>query len=106
MSQDILRYTTRDHIVNAIIAHLGVTEGDWILFEKDVEHFGDICPDFQASRAREVLQSLAKAERDHDAEAFKMACQEMNRLNTSGMQDWQVELFLNEKRKLEDSSLL
>lgn len=106
LSQDILRLTARDHILNAIIAHLGVTKGDWIVFERDVEHFEDKCADFRSSRARDVLKSLAKAEREHDAEAFKTACQEFNRLNSSGMQDWQVSLLLEEKKKLEDGSLL
>ncbi|KAI8353084.1 soluble NSF attachment protein [Mortierella sp. GBAus27b] len=106
LSQDILQYTTRDHILNAIIAHLGVTKGDWIVFERDVEHFESMCVDFHTSRARDVLKSLAKAERDHDPEAFRTACQEFNRLSSTGMQDWQVALLLDEKRKLEDSSLL
>ncbi|KAI8597528.1 soluble NSF attachment protein [Dissophora ornata] len=106
MSQNILQYTTRDHILNAIIAHLGATQGDWIVFESDLEHFEDICLDFRSSRGRTVLRSLARAEREHDAVAFQESCQEFDRLQTGGMADWQVGLLLEEKKKLEDGDLL
>ncbi|KAG0300883.1 hypothetical protein BGZ98_008792 [Dissophora globulifera] len=106
MSQDILQYTTRDHIVNAVIAHLGATSGDWIVLERDVEHFEEICHDFRTSRGDAVLKSLARAEREHDARAFQDACVEFDRLRTGGMADWQVGLLLEEKKKLEDGSLL
>ncbi|KAF9168956.1 hypothetical protein BGX21_002321 [Mortierella sp. AD011] len=106
MSQDILQYTTRDHVLNAIVAHLGATQGDWILLEKDLEHFEDICPDFRTSKGLSVLKSLARAEREHDAVAFRDACQEFDRLHSSGMADWQVGLLLEEKLKLEDGDLL
>ncbi|KAG0357808.1 soluble NSF attachment protein [Gamsiella multidivaricata] len=106
MAQDILRYTTRDHILNAVIAHLGATKGDWILFEKDLKYFEDVYPDFQMSRSDAVLKSLARTERENDAVAFQNACQELNRLHTGGMPDWQVGLLLKEKKKLEDGNLL
>jgi hypothetical protein len=106
LAQDILQYTTRDHIVNAIIAHLGVTKGDWVVFEKDLEHFEDLCPDFQASRSNTVLKRLAKAEREHDAAEFRDACQEFDRLHSRGIPDWQVGLLLEEKKKLQDGDLL
>ncbi|KAF9917230.1 hypothetical protein BX616_001612 [Lobosporangium transversale] len=106
MSQEILRYTTRDHILNAIIAHLGATQGDWIVFETDIEHFEEACPDFGASQGLRVLKSLAKAEREHDATLFREACQGFDRLHSGGMPDWQVGLLLKEKQKLEGGSLL
>ncbi|KAF9113133.1 hypothetical protein BGX27_002126 [Mortierella sp. AM989] len=106
MSEEILKYTTRDHILNAVIAHLGATQGDWIVFEKDLEHFEDICQDFRAYRGLKVLKSLARAEREHDPVAFQGACQEFDRLHSGGMPDWQVGLLLQEKKKLEDGDLL
>ncbi|KAI1306103.1 hypothetical protein EDD11_004870 [Mortierella claussenii] len=106
MSQEILRYNARDHILNAIVAHLGATGGDWIVFEQDVVYFGDLCPDFGVSPGVMVLKKLAKAEREHDAALFQEACQEFNRLKSTGMLDWQVGLLLQEKRKLEDGDLL
>ncbi|KAF9197624.1 hypothetical protein BGZ49_001856 [Haplosporangium sp. Z 27] len=106
MSQEILQYTTRDYILKAIIAHLGATQGDWIVFEKDLEHYEDICADFQSYRGLEVLKKLAKAEREHDSGAFQEACQEFDRLHSTGMANWQVGLLLQEKKKLEEGSLL
>jgi len=106
-SQDILRYTTREHVLNAMLAHLGENGGDWIVFEKDLELYEDICSDFRAgARGHDLLRALAKAEREHDAAAFQGACQEFDRLQTGGMPDWQVGLLLKEKKKLEDGHLL
>ncbi|KAG0272001.1 hypothetical protein BGZ95_000128 [Linnemannia exigua] len=106
MSQDILQYTTRDHIVNAILAHLGATQADWVVLEKDLMRFEEICPDFRGSAGCKALQALARAEREHDPQAFQEACQSVNRLKTGGMPDWQVGLLLAEKKKLEDGDLL
>jgi hypothetical protein len=105
-SQDILRYTTRDHVLNAMLAHLGETE-DWVLFERDLERYEDLCPDFRSGmRGYDLLRALARAEREHDAVAFQGACQEFDRLHTGGMPDWQVGLLLREKKKLDDGDLL
>ncbi|KAF9426451.1 vesicular-fusion protein S17 [Entomortierella beljakovae] len=106
ISQEILQFTTRDHIIKAIIAHLGASQGDWIAFENDLNEFEDIWEDFRSSRGLQVLRSLAKAEREHDAVAFQEACQEFNRLQSGGMADWQVGLLLQEKKKLEVGDLL
>jgi len=106
MSQEILQYTTRDHILNAVMAHLGATQADWVVFENDLMRFEEVCPDFRASPACKVLQGLARAEREHDPQAFQEACQGLNRLKTGGMPDWQVGLLLSEKKKLEDGDLL
>ncbi|KAG0195631.1 hypothetical protein BGX28_000950, partial [Mortierella sp. GBA30] len=106
LSQEILQYTTRDHIVNAILAHLGATEGDWIVFETDLQRYEDICFDFRGSQAQSVLRNLARAEREHDPVAFQDYCREFDRLRTGGMADWQVGLLLEEKRKLDDGDLL
>ncbi|KAF9182088.1 hypothetical protein BGZ50_005133 [Haplosporangium sp. Z 11] len=105
-SQEILQYTTRDHILNAILAHLGATHGDWIVFEKDLDMFEEKCLDFHGSRGQSVLRRLAKAMRDHDAVAFQEGCQEFDRLRSGGMADWQVGMLLKEKRKLEEGDLL
>ncbi|KAF9558876.1 hypothetical protein EC968_006801 [Mortierella alpina] len=104
--QDILKYTTRDHILNAILAHLGATKGDWIVFEKDLERYEDLCFDFRASQGQTVLRNLAKAEREHDPIAFQDYCREFDRLRSGGMADWQISLLLEEKRKLDDGDLL
>ncbi|KAF9364509.1 hypothetical protein BGX34_001339 [Mortierella sp. NVP85] len=106
LTQDILRYTTRDHILNAMIAHLAVTKGDWVVFKKDLERYQEMCADFNSSTARCVLEKLANAEHEHDSDAFTAACQEFNRLSSGGMQDWQVSILLEEKRKMEESVLL
>ncbi|KAG0056058.1 hypothetical protein BGZ83_006495 [Gryganskiella cystojenkinii] len=104
---DILKYTTRDHILNAMLAHLGETSGDWVVFEKDLGRYEDLCPDFRSgARGHDLLQALARAERQHDAIAFQGACQEFDRLQSGGMPDWQVGLLLKEKKKLEDGALL
>ncbi|KAF9085001.1 hypothetical protein BGX23_010055 [Mortierella sp. AD031] len=106
MAQEILQYTTRDHILNAVLAHLGATQADWVILEKDLMRFEEMCPDFRGSAGLKALQSLARAEREHDPQAFQEACQGLNRLRTEGMPDWQVGLLLAEKRKLEDGDLL
>lgn len=101
MSQEILQYTTRDHIVNAILAHLGATNADWIMLASDLTRFEELCPDFRGSAGGKALQALADAEWERDPQAFQEACQAMNRLRTGGMPDWQVGLLLAEKKKLE-----
>ncbi|KAG0352529.1 hypothetical protein BG005_008029 [Podila minutissima] len=106
LCQDILQYTTRDHILNAVLAHLGATRGDWIALEKDIDQYEDICPDFRASRGNKLLRGLARAEREHDGAAFQRACQEFDQLSSKGMPDWQVGLLLGEKKKLEAGELL
>ncbi|KAF9907137.1 hypothetical protein EC991_011277 [Linnemannia zychae] len=106
MAQDILQYTARDHIVNAVLAHLGATHADWVVLEKDLMRYEDMCPDFRGSAGCKALQALARAEREHDPQAFQEACQAVNRLKTGGMPDWQVGLLLAEKKKLEDGDLL
>ncbi|KAF9955975.1 hypothetical protein BGZ70_010065 [Mortierella alpina] len=106
LSQDILKFMTRDHILNAIVAHLGATKGDWIVFEKDLERYEDLCFDFRASQGQTVLRKLARAERDHDPVAFQDYCREFDRLRSGGMADWQIDLLLAEKRKLDDGDLL
>ncbi|KAG0338058.1 hypothetical protein BG000_004604 [Podila horticola] len=106
LRQDILQYTTRDHILNAVLAHLGATRGDWIALEKDIDQYEDICPDFRASRGNGLLRGLARAEREHDGVAFQRACQEFDQLSSKGMPDWQVGLLLEEKKKLEAGELL
>ncbi|KAF9933890.1 hypothetical protein FBU30_004058 [Linnemannia zychae] len=106
MAQDILQYTTRDHIFNAILAHLGATQADWVMLENDLMKYEEMCPDFRGSAGCRALQALAKAEREHDPQAFQEACQAVNRLKSSGMPDWQVGILLAEKKKLEDGDLL
>ncbi|KAG0028896.1 hypothetical protein BGZ82_008212 [Podila clonocystis] len=106
LRQDILQYTTRDHILNAVLAHLGATRGDWIALEKDIDQYEDICPDFRASRGNGLLRGLARAEREHDGVAFQRACQEFDQLSSKGMPDWQVGMLLEEKKKLEAGELL
>ncbi|KAF9934686.1 hypothetical protein BGZ75_002223 [Mortierella antarctica] len=106
LSQEILKFTTRDHILNAILAHLGATKGDWIIFEKDLERYEDLCFDFRGSQGQTVLRNLAKAEREHDPVAFQDYCREFDRLKSGGMANWQIGLLLEEKRKLDDGDLL
>ncbi|KAG9071608.1 hypothetical protein KI688_005821 [Linnemannia hyalina] len=106
MSQEILQYTARDHIVNAILAHLGATNSDWIMLASDLTRFEELCPDFRGSAGCKALQALADAEWERDPQAFQGACQAMNRLRTGGMPDWQVGLLLAEKKKLEGGDLL
>ncbi|KAF9133063.1 hypothetical protein BGX30_012434 [Mortierella sp. GBA39] len=106
MSQEILQYTARDHIVNAILAHLGATNADWIVLASDQTRFEELCPDFRGSAGSKALQALADAEWERDPQAFQGACQAMNRLRTGGMPDWQVGLLLAEKKKLEGGDLL
>ncbi|KAH7056191.1 soluble NSF attachment protein [Linnemannia elongata] len=106
MSQEILKFTTRDHIVNAILAHLGATNADWIMLASDLTRFEEMCPDFRGSAGCKALQALANAEWERDPQVFQEACQAMNRLRTGGMPDWQVGLLLAEKKKLEGGDLL
>ncbi|KAF9335298.1 hypothetical protein BGZ91_010540 [Linnemannia elongata] len=106
MSQEILKFTARDHIVNAILAHLGATNADWIMLASDLTRFEEMCPDFRGSAGCKALQALANAEWERDPQAFQEACQAMNRLRTGGMPDWQVGLLLAEKKKLEGGDLL
>ncbi|KAF9586749.1 vesicular-fusion protein S17 [Lunasporangiospora selenospora] len=103
---ELLQFTTRDHVVNATLAHLGATNGDWIVFEGDLQTFGDICGDFKGSMASNALQRLARAEREHDPVMFQEACQELDRSKSGGIPDWQVQLLLSEKTRLEGAELL
>ncbi|KAF9288000.1 hypothetical protein BGZ68_000955 [Mortierella alpina] len=106
LSQEILKFTTRDHILNAILAHLGATKGDWIEFEMDLVRYEDLCFDFRGSQGQTILRNLAKAEREHDPVAFQDYCREFDRIRSGGMADWQIGLLLEEKRKLDDADLL
>ncbi|KAF9422641.1 hypothetical protein BGZ94_008524 [Podila epigama] len=106
LKQDILAYTTRDHILLAILAHLGATHGDWVVLEMDVDFYEDACPDFRGSRGNTFLRALARAEREFDSTAFQQACQEYDQLSSKGMPDWQVGLLLEEKKKLDAGKLL
>ncbi|KAG0288467.1 hypothetical protein BGZ96_007763 [Linnemannia gamsii] len=106
MSQEILQYTTRDHILNAILAHLGATQADWIMLASDLTRFEELCPDFHGSAGNKALQALANAEWEQDPQAFQEACQGMNRLRSGGMPDWQVGLLLVEKKRLDEGGLL
>ncbi|KAG0344528.1 hypothetical protein BG004_004381 [Podila humilis] len=106
LRDDILQYTTRDHVLNAILAHLGATKGNWVELERDVDRFEDMSPDFRSSRGNGMLRDLARAEREHDAGAFQKACQAFNQMSSKGMLDWQVSLLLAEKKKLDAGELL
>lgn len=92
--------------MNAILAHLGATNADWIMLASDLTRFEEMCPDFRGSAGCKALQALANAEWERDPQAFQEACQAMNRLRTGGMPDWQVGLLLAEKKKLEGGDLL
>ncbi|KAG0247797.1 vesicular-fusion protein S17, partial [Actinomortierella ambigua] len=55
-SEELLRYTIRDHVFNSILCHFGATSGDWIVMRRDIDQGLDLAPDFAGSRGHRLLE--------------------------------------------------